>query len=287
MAQSGDYGIALQQEQWNLLRFEMNWAYEQDPSQVFSMKDRYHHSYWALWIREGRMVVRKGGQRIAAERGEWLFLPTGKMSVQGEPATRFVLIGFYVSWNGKGTLISPLRDRIWKTGGQPLLEEKALRLCREVRQQSGQQIDLYQHAVGMDAHFDFRWLFYDWLRTWLQVVRGQGMNWHYVREMDERIAPIANYLEVMPSDQKIDVDALVRTANLSRRQFYRLFQKQYGMSPREYREQFKLQAAVRELQTTRKEIKEVAAMFGYDSTRLGLWIKRKTGRTPSQVRGTG
>jgi AraC-like DNA-binding protein len=284
MAQMLDLGAAIPQEQWNQLRVDLNWAYEHPAARLFSMKGRYHHSYWAVWVRTGRVEVSKGGKRVVAESGEWLFLPTGKMSVEAESASRFILIGFALSWQGKGSLLSPLYHKIWKAGPHVLLEEKALALCAEVRRSADEEIDLFQKRVEMASHFEFRYRFHDWLCVWLQVAREHGMSWHYVEESDERIVPVAHYLEVMPHDQRVDVNQLARSANLSRRQLYRLFQKQYGVSPQEYRDRFKLQAALRDLQSTRKEIKEVAAKFGYNSTSFGIWIKKKTGKTPSQVR---
>ncbi len=280
-----DMGM-LSHEQWNLLRFDMNWAYghKSKAEGVYTVPHLYHSSDWVLWVRRGRVTARKRGKGIVAVTGEWLSLPAGNTSIVFDTNTEFISIGFFVSWAGQGNLISLLQKKMWKTTTNALLEEKALHLCREIWQREKVQYFLYEKEISQDAHFDFRWLFYDWLRIWLRGAREQGAGWHYVQDMDERLVPAANYLKVMPGNQRLNISGLAQETGLSCRQFYRSFQKQYGMPPKAYREQYKHRQAVEELQTTQKEIKEIAALFGYNSSQFSVWIKKGTGKTPSQLR---
>ncbi len=288
MIQNKENTPFLRQEFWNLLHFNLYWAYEY---QIFD-KDLdlgFHsqHSYSAFWVRKGSITIRKGNKRIQATTGEWVFLPPEKLSLQIKLNTKYIYIGFSISWVGQGTLVSPLQNSVWKTEQQAILEEKALRLCQSIVDREQVKYYLYEKGIPMRSHFEFRCLFYEWVRIWLNLAEERNMSWSYIREMDERLVPIADYLKTMPVGETLDIDRLAKERGLSRPQFFRLFRKQYGTTPKQYRDQFKLQLAVQELQTTRKDIKGIATAFGYDQTQFGIWIKKHTGKTPLQVRRKG
>lgn len=267
-----------------MLRLDLNWAYEYQIYDPYEQKVGYHHSYSAFWVRSGKITVRKGNKTFEAGADEWLFLPTGRYSLRIQLHTKYVYIGFFMSWTGHGTLVSPLQSLVWKTGRHPILEEKALRLCQSVSEKENAKFHLYEKEIAMKSHFEFRHLFYDWVRIWIGITAERNMGWQFIHEMDERLIPVANHLKTMPFDSPIDINRLAHETGLSRPQFFRLFHKQYGMPPKAYRDQFKVHQAVEEIQSSKKEIKEIASMFGYNNTQFGIWIKKHTSKTPSQIR---
>ncbi len=277
----------LRQEYWNLLRFDLNWAYERHAQTGFDYPYTYQYFYTAFYISSGQLNIRKGNKSIAVHSGEWIFIPPGRIAKQMKIHSQYTYIGFFMSWTGQGNLVSPLQNQIWKLGKHPILEEKTVRLCQSVAEKEKTEYYLYEKEISMKSHFEFRCLFDDWVRIWLGMAEEKKMGWSYIREVDERLVPIASHLKTMPTDIGLDINRLAREAGLSRPQFFRLFQKQYGTTPKAYRDQFRLRHAIQQLLNSKKEIKEIASLFGYNTPQFDTWIKRHTHKTPSLIRKEG
>ncbi|MNI45309.1 Xylose operon regulatory protein [compost metagenome] len=98
--------------------------------------------------------------------------------------------------------------------------------------------------------------------------------------VDEAIAYIkGNY------SGSLKLGELAAAANLSERQFSRLFRQQTGMSFIAYLHTIRMEAACRLLTGTRHSVAEVAAAVGYaDLKFFHQLFKRKIGAAPRQYR---
>jgi AraC family L-rhamnose operon transcriptional activator RhaR len=101
--------------------------------------------------------------------------------------------------------------------------------------------------------------------------------------VDEAIAYIkCNYTS------GLKLSALAARANLSERQFSRLFVQQTGMNFTSYMHNIRMEAACRMLTGTRHSVAEIAAAVGYSDLKFFHQLfKRKTGETPRHYRNTG
>lgn len=79
---------------------------------------------------------------------------------------------------------------------------------------------------------------------------------------DKRIFMISNYLQIHFSDPP-DLDSLLRRHGLSRRTFYREWNKYYTVSPAQYVIDLRLKAACELLAHSQKKIYEIAAECGF------------------------
>ncbi|OQA80537.1 MAG: HTH-type transcriptional activator Btr [Lentisphaerae bacterium ADurb.Bin242] len=84
---------------------------------------------------------------------------------------------------------------------------------------------------------------------------------------------------------KINLDDLVRKNNISKRSFFRYWNKIYGMPPCEFIIAKKIELAQRTLLTTNLKIYEIADYFGFkEHTYFSRLFRLKTGLTPNQYR---
>lgn len=82
-------------------------------------------------------------------------------------------------------------------------------------------------------------------------------------------------------------DELARQINVSPRHLDRILHERYGMSFRERLNMIRLTTATELLTASEKSIAEISELFGYDSvSHFCTFIKRETGKTPTQIRKT-
>ncbi len=101
---------------------------------------------------------------------------------------------------------------------------------------------------------------------------------------DETIRKAQEYLE-NNFREKISVDSLSLQLAVGRRNFDRRFKKMTGNSPAEYLQRIKVEAAKKQLETSRKNISEVMYDVGYsDLKAFRLIFKKITGLSPVEYR---
>ena len=85
--------------------------------------------------------------------------------------------------------------------------------------------------------------------------------------------------------QPMDLDSLGRAACLSKYHFLRLFTLVHGITPHQYLQRKRTNAALRLLRTTRLNIDEVASCVGFSQRNTLLrQLRRRTGQSPGQFR---
>ena len=78
---------------------------------------------------------------------------------------------------------------------------------------------------------------------------------------------------------------LAQQLNVSSRQLYRIIKQSYGMNYRDKLKEIRLEIALDFLSHTDKSIAQIAHLLGYSSSaNFSAFIKRSTGKTPSQLR---
>jgi AraC family transcriptional regulator of arabinose operon len=105
------------------------------------------------------------------------------------------------------------------------------------------------------------------------------------RTMDERITHAMRHLAAHHQDP-LDIPALADSVHLSPSRFAHLFREQTGITPLQFLERQRIDAAIRLLSVTSKSVKEIAAESGFTSPfYFSLRFKKATGKSPSQYRG--
>jgi transcriptional regulator GlxA family with amidase domain len=85
--------------------------------------------------------------------------------------------------------------------------------------------------------------------------------------------------------RELSIDMLARRAAMSPRNFARLFKQEIGKTPGLHVEDLRLEAARRQLESTRASLEEVARFSGFKSAEvLRRVFARRLGTTPGQYR---
>jgi AraC-like DNA-binding protein len=104
----------------------------------------------------------------------------------------------------------------------------------------------------------------------------------------ESATPVVRRLQTGEFDEgpaQLDVPGLARAVNLSVSRFAHLFREQLGVSPQQFVERRRLDAACRLLELTRRSIASIAAEVGYpDPLYFSTRFRRHTGTSPSDYR---
>lgn len=101
---------------------------------------------------------------------------------------------------------------------------------------------------------------------------------------DETIRNMQDFIETN-TEEKITVDILAAKCNMDRVSFSRRFKKATRLSPIDYIQQIKIEAAKRELETGRKNINEVMYSVGYiDIKAFRTIFKKVAGLTPTDYK---
>ena len=89
-------------------------------------------------------------------------------------------------------------------------------------------------------------------------------------------------------DGKASREDLAKRLNVSSRHLNRTLSQYYGMGYQEKLKQVRLETAIDFLTNSDKSIAEISDLLGYSSpSNFGIFIKNETGKTPSEIRGSG
>lgn len=101
---------------------------------------------------------------------------------------------------------------------------------------------------------------------------------------DIRIEKVKQYMEANPLS-RLNSDELADMASLSNKYFSHLFKKQYGVSPKEYQINIRLNYARFLIEETGQSIKQVAQTMGYpDQYSFSKQFKQVIGHSPSEIK---
>ena len=101
----------------------------------------------------------------------------------------------------------------------------------------------------------------------------------------QKLLQLANVLSFLEQHcmEEIDMDELIRIAHMSRRSFYRAFSEVTLQTPRAYLLNLRVMKAVELLETTKKNITEIAFACGFqDSNYFSRQFKKVMNTTPSE-----
>ncbi len=280
--------IRLPYPQWHLLQTHLDGITPHYAKQVENIHVTESSHYMAIHIRTGRMQMRVGNQFkwVEARAGEWIFQQPGKYSMKADKESSWITMGFSIKQTGVAKLLTPPKSLCWKTGPLPALENRLARIYEAFqrgRAIEGHETMVYK-ATEMGSYLHYNSLFYEWMAIWLREMRQQGIHWQQIREKDEKIIRVVDYMQSLPWHQNVSIPHLAAKVGISSSHLFRLFQSEYGMAPGAYRQHMKLKQAIQELQTTQDEICTLASRFGCTPSWFSAWIKQETGKTPRQIR---
>jgi len=118
----------------------------------------------------------------------------------------------------------------------------------------------------------------------LQLLAACSLREDSDRKKDFHLGEVILYLN-KSFHHNISIDQLCSRANMSKRNFFRVFKRLIGTTPAQYINDLRLHHAAQQLLLSEKTIKEIATESGFcDSNFLCKLFKRKYGKTPHAYR---
>jgi AraC-like DNA-binding protein len=276
---------------WQSLHTALGWV---EPhlihSKGYQLSNRHTDYYIAYWVEKGRLRLSNKGRVQEATDGEWLFqhpcLPgQTHYNFQWDPHSTGFEVAFHLRWDGPGHLLLPSRHTIWKSSPLPNLCAQTWQLyetAHNIFPIVGHPIR--NDPISMEEHFKLKREFHLWFMILIDEWDHMGDGINHVVNIDEKIATAERTLRVHPWDQPLSIQKLAHKTGYSTKHFTMLFRQYYGHSPLVYRMRIKQDRIIHMLQTTDLSIGEIARQFGVTQTRLGIWLKQRTGMTPTEIR---
>ncbi|MDD5350438.1 MAG: AraC family transcriptional regulator [Chthoniobacteraceae bacterium] len=270
---------------WCYVRTGLIWAgqWEVEPQYLDApYRPDLHLRAW--WVRRGGLTITlDGGGRAEAREGEWIFPGTREGWQRFLPGTVILSMAFFAEWPSGQPLFDHEGALVFPASGQRRLSRAAQALVRKVRQVSGSRglVLLSQSVATVENYFGIRRAFEDWLSAYVAMMRAGGASATMGRGADPRAIRAARLLDNQPLHAALSEGELARGVGLSVSQLNRLFLRDWGVSPRKYRERRQLESALALLQVHERSIKEVAYALGFRSLpHFSAWFRRLKGESP-------
>ncbi len=272
---------------WSCLRTELVWIYDHAPNPrsrhgLFDHRD----GNWSWYIRRGEVrVVTKAGE-VVAKKGQWMLPPAEVHRHDFSDDAQLISVRHRCRWPSGDSLFAAPAAVVLDGAKFPMLEKTARRLERLVRGQF--PAPSHQQHLLQTAEFPeflrFQRLFFEWVEAWFEarVATGATPTRH---AGDGRVARCVRLLDETPFDEGFPVVPLKKAGGLSAVQLTRLFRRELKLTPLQYWERRRLEAARLHLETTDWPLKEVAAWLGFRSdSHFTVWFKRHTRQSPGAYR---
>ncbi len=281
----------LHYSQWTFSQIHLDWITHIEREKNFRFPPEFCPHYIATWVQKGKSVKRMGKQVLNAQADEWIFQHPGRISTVYPVDTHYYQIAFTIRWIGEDPLLYPPQETLWKTGPLPELENATVQLHQFAQNgfhaRNAEIYAMRTTPTSMSLFLQLRYHFDRWLIHWQEACAQHNITWTPIPQTEKSVSLVARQLEELPLDKPISVREIARGTGLSTRHLTHLFSQHYGLAPKAYRMQLKLKEAIQLLQTTDHEIKEIAHRLGCSHVWLSTWLKKQTGKTPTDIRKEG
>ncbi|QHT62816.1 AraC family transcriptional regulator [Paenibacillus lycopersici] len=145
-------------------------------------------------------------------------------------------------------------------------------------------LERYEKLFGIWVHFSSvrpTKLFNQFVRTWVQLFLLFLLE--CVENRDNRVTldTIAAYIR-SNIDKEIRISELARMMNMSESGLRIAFKKAYGLSPKQYLQQYRMSEAKTMLELSDHHIQHIAQQVGFPSIHaFSAWFQKETGSSPS------
>jgi len=271
------------QGDWCGLHRHLVWAYEGKPS-VLYRKGRHSHPKISAWlIRRGTVRVEGGGTVVEAGPSNWVFPPHGEDERTFSEDIDLLSICFHARWPNGHMLFEASRPYALPSRDLPELERAGMHLLAAKSRLCPQaHIDLTHTPMSLRDFLDLENALSSWLVPFAEAMERLGVEPTQRILADARAAQARVRLDRAPLDRVLDTAKL---SGLGRSQLDRLFLANYGMTPRRYMAQKRLDAALAALEGSHQPIKEIALGLGFKQySHFSNWFKKQVGHSPRAVR---
>jgi len=238
----------------------------------------------AWLVRQGRLVVVMGNERIEAGVGHWMFPRQGQGWVHTLPNSKILSVHFRLRWPNGQEVYRRRQTLVLPAQKCPELTQAATHLLNHLDGETMWYADQWAPASCID-YFAMQSHFQRWLAAYGSIMEAHGETQITVNDVT---APALEAWKVLmdwdlakPFSRKI----LSRHLGLSIPALSRRFTAYYGATPRGFLEQRKLEWAQQRLAQSQERIKVIAAELGFlNLAQFSNWFRLHNQLSPRDYR---
>lgn len=268
-------------------RAALVWANERDVEAHRMAASIHSEDVTVAWLLlRGAVRIEHEREVVRATAGQWIFPAASPARQHFEPGSRIISLRFDLRLRGGEELFERRRDVILEAERYPELEPAARELVSELIAggiEPGTTL-VDRNRVPLEANFRIEAAFYAWLSAYVAAMRTVGEVPREMAARDERVTRILAFIANESPRDRLSEKMLARLAGLSVNQLSRLFVKETGLTPIQYRERIRLERARRALGGT-TPVKQIAFHLGFSSSsHFSSWFTRLDGKSPRAFR---
>ncbi len=278
----------LRLEDWARLRVELAWVYDGPVATPYLEETSPHFGQSIFLVRNGTAKVITEEGQVNAGAGDWVLPQQGQRRQVFSPGTELLSIHLNLHWPGGKPFFDWKTALVFPATKFPRLEIHTKRLERLVQREfPGASHNLRYLPASLEVACRINRHFSAWFEVYCGVLMELGLQPSHLESIDPRILAVAEHLDHGLFGEPALERVLAARAGLSISQFNRLFLKHFGITPRGYFEQRRLDTALVQIRRSRA-VKEIAYELGFKSvSHFSAWFRRKTGHTPTDMRAAG
>ena len=273
---------------WGQLHCLVIWAYAGVPMAREAKSEASALTAWRVC--RGRVGVRTPGGETSVSAGQWVLLPADGGEHRFTPDVEITSIRFQATWPDGQTLFTPPRPLVASAHQAEFLSRAADAMVRFVQQRISpvSATELNNESSDLGTFLELHALTAEWLRAYSTAALALGHRPSRIGLVDSRVLAAKQLLDASALDAPLPTAKILGAVGLSRKQLDRLLVAHTGQSLQRYFNARRLEFAVTALRTLPLTIKEISARVGFSETAaFSHWIRRITGRNPSQWRAQG
>jgi AraC-like DNA-binding protein len=242
----------------------------------WEIKKRYIDDYHLLFVRGGHGTYSLDGKKVELERSRIVFVGGGAyyegwQDTNDPPRIIPIRFGFYDNADGKQ--LRPLTDSLYYTYNSMNADKLEFFFAELVRMYNLEKSRFNDANISSLLHALL-------CRTFCEAEEDAGLALGAWGSLEK----IKDWLAAHPLDRS-DIGRLAEKAGISRKYFTTLFRRKYGISPKSYQVQQRMNYAKYMLQESDCSIKEAALQLGYsDQYIFSKQFKSIFGCPPSKVK---
>lgn len=243
-------------------------------------------NHYAWFLLQGAVTVTSNGETATAHAGEWLIAYPGLRTQQFTPDARIISVQFQAKWPDGCQLFEEGLSLVIPDADCPQLKREALHLLKKL----GPVLNAYPTKIrhiplSLETYLTMQHLGLGFLAILARALLMRGIAPPRVGKTDERLLAIMHILNRWPLQLPLEKARLVKTGSMSADHLARRFKAAFGLSPRKYLENRRLDFARRMLTHSAMPAKEIASELGFTSlSDFSTWFKRHHGIAPNPFR---
>lgn len=220
-----------------------------------------HNNHGIAFVVEGEIEFSHGGNKYICGKNNVIFIPGNTTYRYATPKTaKIAIINFFLTErSGFSEFQIASVDNL-----DSFLVDHAV-LCKIIT------------SASLTAHTEFLSVFYKMLTRLINTIgMNQGFNstWH-----------ITEYINANLNSPDLTVSSIAQAAGFSEVHFRKLFKSYYGISPKQYVQNLRIEKAKRMLQSSNESISKIAVECGFSTIfYFSKLYKDKTGYSPYEYR---